>query len=864
MDAMSRRQRNVAKGGKAMQQAEATEIRSLVVPLSTPPAGSYCGHAEKEQLLRGVVNSLHDEYLGKLGTFSTRKGAVAQELLVDFPQCKRQEAPQQLEAAEAATERETIDMSAPTFTLQSQQGKDGKQDAQRARDAESLKATKLFRMFQRLASDPVDLEDLAQLPHSMSQQPQPHSLAASICKDDAATRAHQELSSASSLAVNAAVALACKRRPLSSREKSLNSAGGTIRPDAVTFLHDELANKNRRACGNLTCSLQTWQADLSVTKASCCSLSNACFLDLVWFTAAKSGRQADSVYKEGRKELATLTRPHSPDARGGRVGVPRRSTTEYPQAAMEQLAAAAAAASSAAAIHSRELLSFGTYSRVKWRGNKRTFYGAWSLEEQLAVLRNLRNSFLLPYAAFRRRPLVSVSAMQKRISTMIGERIPVEFLTRHALSPPQLAKIQAVLYSKPIAILAFAFCHLLHWLCFGQTRRDKPHSAASAGLNDSVQETAGLPTAASISAFFSEDQMKTCGEAHQRRSQVKGRPGRPGLRSSSAVDLREQKLLSRGQEILRQGAAPYQRCTQAKRLVSQDPEAQLAESLLHFSKQALGECKSFSRCSRLDSGSAPSQRDGQVNALEEQCFPQDLGGLEVPLDSFDRRLKALALAETLYKQIVRKIKTTFGAFGVNFVCPLMVLAMKEAAAWAIRHQMPKLFKQSFLSFELADRINALFSQLFDPQSYFTRHTCNHAETSSSVKLLQLEKYLTNCPKPPVSDSECFQAICTPLDLSSCTAVLQRQLQQLHEEVEQRSSLLQLRQTNTPTPSHMSHKKADPQYKLLCLQQEQHELLDRRNAHTFEPIRNWACPGQALLCCINCMAPRSGSIQECAS
>ncbi|KAL8271282.1 hypothetical protein Esti_004797 [Eimeria stiedai] len=544
---------------------------------------------------------------------------------------------------------------------------------------------------------------------------------------------------------------------------------------------------------------------------------------------------------------------------------------------MGKFAAAAAAASSAAAMHTRELLSFGAYSRVKWRNNQRTYFGTWSAEEQQAVLRNLRNSFVLPYAAFRRLPLgewrvvywsamrgadflmpiafdhyaeaaeplkVSVSAMQKRICSMIGERIPLELLTRHALSPSQLAKIQVVLYSKPVAILAFSFCHLLHWLSFGQTQRDKLRSTASAGLEDRFSDIASSPTAESTSAFFSEDRMEACPETHQQDSQVKGGSGRLCVRSLSAVDLREQKLLSRGQEILAKGAAPYQRSTPAKRSVSQDPEKRLAESLLRFSTQKLGECNSVeSRSPSLYSGPASPQSDWQVNAPEEECSPHDLGGLEVPLNSSERRLKTLALAETLYKQIVRKIKTAFGAFGVTFVCPLMVLAMKEATAWAIRHQMPKLFRQSTFHFELADRINALFSQLFDPQAYFVRFPAIEAHPLTQQLQKKLEKYLTNCPKPPVSASECFEAICSPLDLSGCTKLLQRQLLQLHKEVDQRSSLVQLGQTKTPATREMSHKDTDPQYKLLRLQQEQHELLERRNPRAFEPISNWDCPGQ---------------------
>ncbi|KAL8449156.1 hypothetical protein Emed_003307 [Eimeria media] len=850
----SKRQRSSSKAGRAgnaTPQAEASEIRSLVVPVSAPPAGSYVGKAEKEQLVRGVVNSLHDE-----------KGAVAQELFVDFPQCKRKEPSQQFEATEAATVLETIDTSVPPFESQSQQGKEGKQDAQGVRDAESLKATKLFRMLQRLASDPVKFEDLAQVPHSMSQQSQHHSLAASVCQDAAVVRAHQELSFASSRAINAALPDRAAKQPHFYTEKVGKTLGRRL---GLTLLRPEMDILKGLDEAPLVYLKRPWKKWLPLQRQR---------LPLLRYTAESCCRSGPTQGSSG--EASRERTSVRPVYRGA-------WSLEDQQAVLHKL-------------RNSFLLPYAAFRRQPL-GEWRVIY--WSAmrgadflmpiafdhyteaTEPLKVIKNTRERRVVlrqrrqscDCSGLKANLLsslctaqVSVSAMQKRICSMIGERIPLELLTRHAIAPPQLAEIQVVLQSKPVATLAFAFCHLLHWLSFGQTRRDSPRSTASAGSNGSSSEIASSPTLASTSACSSEDRMKASSEAHQQESQVKGGPRRSYMRCSSAVDLRDQKLLSRGQALFEKGAEPYQRATSAKRFDSQSPEKRLAENLLHFSKQKLSECNFMgSGASSLDSRPASPQSDEEVNnASEGQGSSQDHGGLEVPLNSFDRRLKALALAETLYKQIVKKIKTTFGAFGVAFVCPLMVLALKEATAWAIRQQMPKFFKQSIFHFELADRINALFSQLFDPQAYFVslalppaeatrkpaynarsstcfRHMCMHGGTSRAVNLLQLEKYLTNCPKPPVSASECFQTICSPLDLSGCTELLERQLQQLHTEVEQRSSLLQLGQTKIATPSEMSHKDTDPQYKLLRLQQEQHELLERRNPRAFEPISNWACP-----------------------
>lgn len=76
--------------------------------------------------------------------------------------------------------------------------------------------------------------------------------------------------------------------------------------------------------------------------------------------------------------------------------------------------------------------------------------------------------------------------MRGRICSVIEERIPLELLTRRSLPPPQVAEIQVVLCSKAVAVLAFVFCHLLHWVAFGQTQQDRPHKKADSEATTSA------------------------------------------------------------------------------------------------------------------------------------------------------------------------------------------------------------------------------------------------------------------------------------------------------------------------------------------------------------------------------------------
>lgn len=219
---------------------------------------------------------------------------------------------------------------------------------------------------------------------------------------------------------------------------------------------------------------------------------------------------------------------------------------------------------------------------------------------------------------------------------MIGERIPLELLSRRPLTPPQLAEIQVVLSSRPVATLAFAFCHLLHWVTFGQTRRDRPEdrTASDAGGCSCTTATGSiLATSVTTVPASASIQQNALVQAFQK------------MNNSQMVLSREERILHRGQEILRRGMAALaaeQRSPASKQVVPQVPEG--LEEEMHRLRGQFGVLQS----------ALQSHSDCAIRAAE------DFDRFEVPLDTLERRLKALAVAETAYKITVEKIKVCKG------------------------------------------------------------------------------------------------------------------------------------------------------------------------------------------------------------
>ncbi|XP_026190387.1 uncharacterized protein LOC34623468 [Cyclospora cayetanensis] len=427
--------------------------------------------------------------------------------------------------------------------------------------------------------------------------------------------------------------------------------------------------------------------------------------------------------------------------------------------------------------------------------------------------------------------------MKGRISSLVGERIPLEILTHRSLKPAQLAEIQVLLTSKSVVNLAFAFCHLVHWVTFGQTRPDraegsratwKEDTSYAPAFNDSTvctSNSAAMPPAGGLSGVSKKLEKN--------------------LKFGSGL-FREQKVLEKGQSIPRRAmpaVSANHRISTHKKAFLQGPKQFLRDELRRLRRECSTREKEFGRgITNIANGNNAVQTVPAKAVRRGMEGEDDCGGLKIPLDSCTRRLKALAVAENAYKQTTEHIKSTFGIFGVSLVCPLLVLAVKEAAAWALTSHFPRLLGQKVLQLELADRINALFAQLFDPHGYFSRFPTMDSHPVTQRLQRKLDKYLANCPKPPVTAFEWFHMLCTPLDLTRCTKLLELQVQQLKAQVIQQTTFLQLSRGGQAVPPSPVLVKEDPQFKLLRLQKEHQELLARKNQKSFEPVNNWKRPG----------------------
>ncbi|OEH76552.1 hypothetical protein cyc_07517 [Cyclospora cayetanensis] len=535
----------------------------------------------------------------------------------------------------------------------------------------------------------------------------------------------------------------------------------------------------------------------------------------------------------------------------GEVARPQRTTSVNDQEALQRLAGATATTASSFGDTNGELPYHFNHPRAMRQRDKRFSSAAWNEEEQQSVLRNLRNSFVLPYAAFRRTPLgewrvvhwsalrgadflipigcenyaesteplkISPNSMKGRISSLVGERIPLEILTHRSLKPAQLAEIQVLLTSKSVVNLAFAFCHLVHWVTFGQTRPDraegsratwKEDTSYAPAFNDSTvctSNSAAMPPAGGLSGVSKKLEKN--------------------LKFGSGL-FREQKVLEKGQSIPRRAmpaVSANHRISTHKKAFLQGPKQFLRDELRRLRRECSTREKEFGRgITNIANGNNAVQTVPAKAVRRGMEGEDDCGGLKIPLDSCTRRLKALAVAENAYKQTTEHIKSTFGIFGVSLVCPLLVLAVKEAAAWALTSHFPRL---------LGQKHRRLFIFRFPTMD-------SHPVTQRLQR--KLDKYLANCPKPPVTAFEWFHMLCTPLDLTRCTKLLELQVQQLKAQVIQQTTFLQLSRGGQAVPPSPVLVKEDPQFKLLRLQKEHQELLARKNQKSFEPEPCKDCP-----------------------
>ncbi|CDJ64888.1 hypothetical protein, conserved [Eimeria necatrix] len=444
--------------------------------------------------------------------------------------------------------------------------------------------------------------------------------------------------------------------------------------------------------------------------------------------------------------------------------------------------------------------------------------------------------------------------MKERITSVIGESLLLELLTHRPLSAAQVAEIQVLLASKSVARFAFAFCHLVHWVAFGQTQ---PDAAEDTETLECDPQKAGVESSSPSDCAHGGVEFVSAADIKKPHDLARG----------SSAGLRQKKDgLDENQEVREeevQAVNAVAKTHPVAKLNTENPNYIFREELLRLRGGSANLSSLFGGgFTAADRRYGVLQQASGVALTSESNNLEEYEDLQIPLNTCRRRLRALAAAEIAYRDVMEKIKVcfavlyssvycqqatnaNFGAFGISLICPLSVLAVKDAIAWALRQQLPKLLGQKQLQLELADRINSLFAQLFDQQGYFSRFPAIDAHPHTQQLQKRLEKYQANCPKPPVSAIECFQTLCSPLDLTQCTEKLELQVKELQDEVYKQPSILQLFREDLSMPRQQHTGDEDPQHKLLRLQKEQQELLSTRDPKVFEPITNWNCPGETF-------------------
>ncbi|CDI85673.1 hypothetical protein, conserved [Eimeria praecox] len=358
--------------------------------------------------------------------------------------------------------------------------------------------------------------------------------------------------------------------------------------------------------------------------------------------------------------------------------------------------------------------------------------------------------------------------MRGRIMSIIGERVPLELLTHRPLSPAQLAEIQVLLSSRSIANFAFTFCHLVHWVAFGQTQPDAPQDSKddeAHGTKECVERQ----------------------EADNDPAPNSSTPPNEAIPETEPTTVKEDSWpyeevigSNKGQESFKKESPDLMvEEPQSQTLVQPDsPGNILKQELMHL-RGAEGSSGSLvgGSFSRVVRRYGVLQHPSEAKPIGEAHGQSSYEEFHAPLNTCRKRLKVLAAAEAAYHDVMDKIK--------------------EAVAWALRQHLPKLLRHRALQLELADRINALFSQLFDPEGYFSRQ---------------------------------------------CTQKIESEVKHLQDEVCKQPSFLHLKQESQAVLGELPLKEEDPQHKLLRLQKEQQELLSQLDPKAFDPISNWKCPG----------------------
>lgn len=237
--------------------------------------------------------------------------------------------------------------------------------------------------------------------------------------------------------------------------------------------------------------------------------------------------------------------------------------------------------------------------------------------------------------------------------SVIGERVPLELLTHRPLSPAQLAEIQVFLSSGPVANFAFTFCHLVHWVAFGQTQRD----ATQDSFDGRAVDIQGY-----VDSYCSPNSSTA-------ETVVTVAPQAPDSRQRSGQS-EKQAVLNQVQHSLKGVKPPF---AAEARCSPPDVDPNSAENILREEFLRLRRAEPSS--SLLEGGNSSSSRViRRCGVLQRSSQREPTGGvyavetceeLDTPLNTCRKRMKVLAAAEAAYQDVMSKIKVCQGPHGLR-------------------------------------------------------------------------------------------------------------------------------------------------------------------------------------------------------
>lgn len=250
--------------------------------------------------------------------------------------------------------------------------------------------------------------------------------------------------------------------------------------------------------------------------------------------------------------------------------------------------------------------------------------------------------------------------MKERITSVIGESLLLELLTHRPLSAAQVAEIQVLLASKSVARFAFAFCHLVHWVAFGQTQ---PDAAEDTETLECDPQKAGVESSSPSDCAHGGVEFVSAADIKKPHDLARG----------SSAGLRQKKDgLDENQEVREeevQAVNAVAKTHPVAKLNTENPNYIFREELLRLRGGSANLSSLF--------GGGFTAADRRYGVLQQASGPaltsesnnlEEYEDLQIPLNTCRRRLRALAAAEIAYRDVMEKIKVCFAVLYSSVYC----------------------------------------------------------------------------------------------------------------------------------------------------------------------------------------------------